>query len=108
MRKLNRYTDEFKALVLNRILVFGISSVSCRDEHIDFSNECNWVAKHASLDQSGVPKGTKLSLMTTANWKSVYDKLDTVHPCADCGLKLQKLHGSFHRCFDEKVLSVDS
>jgi transposase-like protein len=91
MRKLVRYTDEFKARIVNRILVDGIPmSIVCREEHIDVSNVRNWVAKHASLNPSDMPDETKRSSMTTDDWKSEYDKLEKAHKRALLELEIVK------------------
>ena len=91
MRKLVRYTDEFKSRIVNRILVDGIPmSIVCREEHIDVSNVRNWVAKHASLNPSDMPDETKRSSMTADDWKSEYDKLEKAHKRALLELEIVK------------------
>ena len=91
MRKLVRYTDEFKAGVVKRILVDGIPmSIVCREEHIDLSNVRNWVAKHASMHPADIPDETKRSTMTADDWKNEYDKLEKAHKRALLELEIVK------------------
>ena len=91
MRKQVRYTDEFKAGVVKRILVDGIPmSIVCREEHIDVSNVRNWVAKHASMNPTDMPEETTRSTMTADDWKNEYDKLEKAHKRALLELEIVK------------------